>query len=66
MGEDNMDHEPLRDEIHPAPNGKFYALWQGRAVCFSGGSLRYFETEQDARKFLAECADETRLGEFAT
>jgi len=51
---------------HPAPNGKFYVLWQGRAVCFLGGSLRYFETEQDARTFLAQCADETRIGEFAT
>jgi hypothetical protein len=66
MGEDKMNHEYLSDQIHRAPNGKFYALWQGRAVCFLGGSLRYFATEQDARTFLAQCADETRIGEFAT
>jgi hypothetical protein len=61
-----MNHEPLIDAIHRAPNGKFYALWKGRAGCFWNGSLRYFEIEQDARTFLAECAEETKIGEFAT
>jgi hypothetical protein len=60
-----MNHEHLSDQIHRAPNGKFYALWQGRAVCSFNGGLRYFESKQDARTFLAECADETRLGGFA-
>jgi hypothetical protein len=65
MGDDNMDHEPLSDEIHPAPNGKFYVLWQGCAVCLLNGSLRYFKTEQNARAFLAECAEESDIDEFA-
>src|SRR5207237_1265229 len=65
MGEDNMSHEYLSDQTHRAPNGKFYSLWQGCAVCTVYGSLRYFETAQDARTFFAECGDETRLGEFA-
>jgi hypothetical protein len=61
-----MNHEPLSDQIHRAPNGKFYALWQGRAVCFWNRSLRYFDTKQDARTFLVQCAEETRIGQFAT
>ena len=64
--DDNMNYEYLRDQIHRAPNGKFYALCEGRYVRLWHGGLRYFETEQDGRKFLAECGDETRLGEFAT
>jgi hypothetical protein len=61
-----MNREYLRDQTHRALNGKFYALCERRCVCLWHGGLRYFETEQDARKFLAERADETKLGEFAT
>jgi len=61
-----MNHEFVTDKIRPAPNGKFYALWQGHALCLLNGSLRYFATEQEARTFLAQCADETRIGEFVT
>jgi hypothetical protein len=50
---DNINYEYLRDQIHRASNGRFYALCAGRAVCLSYGCLRYFETEQDGLKFLA-------------
>jgi hypothetical protein len=51
-------------KICRAPNDKFYALWQGRAICKQTGELRYFETMRDARAFLTE-SDATALGEFS-
>jgi hypothetical protein len=40
-------------KIYPAPNKMFYALWREQAVCTPTGALRYFETEAEARRFLA-------------
>jgi hypothetical protein len=53
----------MSDEYHDiakicrAPNDKFCALWQGQAVCMPTGALRYFETEREARLYLAESED---------
>jgi hypothetical protein len=53
--------------IHRAPNGKFYALWQGVVLCALNGGLRYFETEYEAQAFLNRCnAGDSSSGEFAT
>jgi hypothetical protein len=59
------DEYPIIAKIFNAPNEKFYALWQGQAVCTPTGNLRYFETEGEARLFLAE-SEGTLLREFAT
>jgi hypothetical protein len=60
-----MDDE-YRDiaKICHAPNEKFYVLWQGEAVCTPTDALSYFETEYEARLFLAGIEDAT-LGESA-
>jgi hypothetical protein len=42
-------------KIHRAPNGKFYVWGNGEAICLSNGSLRYFESERDAWRFLTDC-----------
>jgi hypothetical protein len=53
--------------IHRAPNGKFYALWQGVVLCALNGGLRYFETEYEAQAFLNRCnAGDGSSGQFAT
>jgi len=60
-----MDDEyPDIPKICRAPNDKFYVLWQGHAVCTPTDALRYFETEYEARLFLAGIEDAT-LGETA-
>jgi hypothetical protein len=41
-------------KIRRAPNGKFYVWGNGAVICLSNGSLRYFETERDAWKFLID------------
>jgi hypothetical protein len=41
--------------IRRAPNGKFYVWGNGEAMCLPNGSLRYFETQRDAWKFLTDC-----------
>jgi hypothetical protein len=59
----------LEDQIHRAPNGRFYAVWQGRAICAPVESLRYFTTEREARAFLARLQAESEfmnLGDFDT
>ena len=53
-----MDDEHLkRFQVRQAPSAKFYVTRQGQAFCTRGGQLVYFETERDARKFLAEIGD---------
>ena len=53
-----MDSEHLkRFKVRQAPNAKFYVTRQGQAFCTRAGQLVYFETERDARKFLAEIGD---------
>jgi hypothetical protein len=42
-------------KIRRAPNGKFYVWRNGEAICLPNGSLRYFETQRDARTFLTDC-----------
>ena len=42
-------------KIRRAPNGKFYVWRNGQANCLPNGSLRYFETQRDARTFLTDC-----------
>ena len=41
-------------KICRAPNGKFYVWGNSEAICLSNGSLRYFETQRDARVFLID------------
>jgi hypothetical protein len=53
-----MDAEHLkRFKVRQAPSAKFYVTRQGQAFCTRAGQLVYFETERDARKFLAEIGD---------
>ena len=53
-----MDAEHLkRFKVCRAPSAKFYVTRQGQAFCTRAGRLVYFDTERDARKFLAEIGD---------
>jgi hypothetical protein len=52
-------------EVYRAPNGKFYALWQGQLVCAPAGVLVYFETEHDAQEFLRQSDIENRVVDFS-
>jgi hypothetical protein len=53
-----MDAQVLkRFKVREAPSAKFYVTRQGQAFCTRAGQLVYFETERDARKFLAEIGD---------
>jgi hypothetical protein len=53
-----MDAEHLkRFKVRQAPSAKFYVTRQEQAFCTQAGQLVYFETESDARKFLAEIGD---------
>jgi len=53
-----MDAEHLNHfKVRRAPSAKFYVTRQGQAFCTRAGQLVYFETERDARKFLAEIGD---------
>jgi hypothetical protein len=42
-------------KIRRAPIGKFYVWRNSEAICLPNGSLRYFETQRDARTFLTDC-----------
>jgi hypothetical protein len=53
-----MDDEVLKNfKVHQAPSAKFYVTRQEQALCTRAGVLLYFETERDAREFLAEIGD---------
>ncbi len=43
------------NQVHRASNGRFYALWRGQVVYMPSGTVRHFDTEADARAFLAQC-----------
>jgi hypothetical protein len=43
------------NQVHRAANGRFYALWRGHVVYTSDGSVWHFDTEHEARAFLARC-----------
>lgn len=61
-----MYDETWSVKIRRAPNGKVYAVWQGRVICDAGGGLRYFDSEDDARDFLERCNLADLLGASAT
>ena len=42
------------NRVDPTFDGKFHAFWQGRVV-YENGRVKRFETESDAREFLARC-----------
>ena len=53
-----MDGEDIKNfKVHQAPSAKFYVTRQEQALCTRTGALLYFETERDAREFLAEIGD---------
>ena len=54
-------------QVCEAQNGQFIAFWRGQIVCRLDGVLRYFETEQAARSFLARraAAADSMLGAAA-
>ena len=53
-----MDDDALKNfKVRQAPSAKFYVTQQEQALCTRAGSLLYFETERDAREFLAEIGD---------
>jgi hypothetical protein len=43
-------------KVRRAPSGKFYTVWNGHPICDAHGSLRYFGSEEEARK-APECWD---------
>lgn len=47
-----MSDEVRNVKFRRAPNGKIYAVYQGRPICDSDGQLCYFDTEAEARDFL--------------
>ena len=51
-------------KIRRAPSGKFYGSRDGEAICLPNGNLHYFETEHEARAFLADC-DRAEIGRMA-
>ena len=61
-----MNDDSSIDQIHRAPNDKFYALWDGRPICTPNGGLSYFETMREARTFLAEGDAKNAVGEVVT
>ncbi len=42
------------NRVDASSNGGFIAFWQGRVV-FENGRVKRFETEREAREFLARC-----------
>jgi hypothetical protein len=53
-----MDNEDQKHfKVREAPSAKFYVTRQEKALCTREGKLLYFETECDAREFLAEIGD---------
>ncbi len=42
------------NRVDPLANGTFHAFWRGRMV-YENGRVKRFETETEARKFLARC-----------
>jgi hypothetical protein len=58
LGMSKMDEEGSNCfKVHRASNGKFYMTRQDEAICTRAGSLVYFETEREAREFMAEIGD---------
>jgi len=51
-------------KIRRAPSGKFYGSRDGEAICLPNGNLHYFETEHEARAFLADY-DRAEIGRLA-
>jgi hypothetical protein len=43
-----------RNQVGKAANDKFIAFWRGQAVHLAG-KMRYFDTEEDARRCLVRC-----------
>ena len=42
------------NRVDPTYDGKFHAFWNEQVV-YENGRVKRFQTESDARKFLAEC-----------
>jgi hypothetical protein len=42
------------NRVDRAASGKFHAIWRGQLVYMSG-RIKEFETESDAREYLARC-----------
>jgi hypothetical protein len=49
------------NQVSRAANGKFFVHWRGRVVYTSFGTVKHFDTEGEARMYLAEC---DRAGEI--
>ena len=47
--------EMVNARLRRASSGKIFVIWQGEPICAAGGSLRYFEDEDDALDFLERC-----------
>jgi hypothetical protein len=43
------------NHVYPAGGGKFYAFWRGDMIYTPDGHRRYFESEEDAWRFLLQC-----------
>jgi hypothetical protein len=52
------------NQIHRAPNGKFYAVWRGEPICRMSGGLFYFDTDREALEFLNQCDIESRVADL--
>jgi hypothetical protein len=43
------------NQVHRAVNGKFYTRWRGQTVYTRSGTVKHFDTEGEARAYLADC-----------
>ncbi len=49
------------NQVDRSANGKFHVLWHGVLVNTSAGTVREFDTEHEARTYLARCDAARRL-----
>jgi hypothetical protein len=53
------------NQVRRVTDGRFCALWRGQVVYAPDGTVQHFETERDARAFLARCDAAGRITEQA-
>jgi hypothetical protein len=51
----NDEIKNTTNQVSRAANGKFFAHWHGRVVYTRSGSVKHFDTEGEARMYLADC-----------
>ncbi len=57
----NDEIKNTTSQVNQAFNGKFYVLWRGETVYTRSGTVKYFDTEGEARGYLAACHREGKI-----